>query len=103
MTSYILPLPNNNLTGILTFLQYVNTLVDGFLGIAFLIMVGMVAFLSTKVYTYERALAFSAFLTMICAILLRFVGIVNDYTMAFCIIAFIGATLLLMRERGAEK
>jgi len=101
--SYILPLPSNNITGILTFLQYVNTLVEGFLGISFLIMIGMVSFLSTKVYTYERALAFSTFLTMICAILLRFIGLVNDATMTFCIIAFIGAVLLLMRERGAEK
>lgn len=101
--AYIFPLPSNDITGILTFLQYVNTLVEGFLGVAFLIMVGMVSFLSTKVYTYERALAFSAFLTMICAILLRFIGLVNDYTMAFCIIIFIGALLLLMRERGAEK
>lgn len=100
---YILPLPDNNLTGILTFLQYVNTLVDGFLGIAFLLMVGLVSFLSTKVYTYERALSFSTFLTMICAILLRFIGLVNDATMTFCIIMFIGSTILLMRERGSEK
>lgn len=95
--------PDNNITGIVDFLKYTNTLADGWLGAAILIIVGMVSFLATKSYTSERALGFASFLTLISAIFLRFLDLINDWILAFTIIFFIGSVLFLMRERDVEE
>ena len=99
--------PSNNITGIVTFLQYVNTLTvvggTGFLGVGMLIIIGFVSFLATKAYSFERALGFSAFLTLISAILLRFLELINDAILFLVVVIFIGSVILLMRERGVEE
>ena len=93
----------SNMSGLVSFFNYVDTLVGGFLGSAILIMIGLVAFLSTKHYSFERAFGFSSFLVMISAVLLRFLSLINDWILAFTIFLFVGALLTLMRERGVES
>jgi len=99
--------PSNNMTGIVTFLQYVNTLTEiggtGFLGAGMLIIIGFVSFLATKAYSFERALGFSAFLTLISAIFLRFLNLINDVILFLIIVIFIVALVLLIRERNVEE
>lgn len=92
-----------NITGFVEFVQYTNTLVNGMLGMGILIIVFMVSFLSAKSYSYERAFGFSSFLTMISAILLRFMNLITDWMLSIAIIMTGGAIILLMRERSVEN
>lgn len=95
--------PNNSIQGIITFMQATNEMVGGLLGVGMLIMIGFVAFFSTKHYSTDRALGFSLFLTLISAIFLRFLGLINDAILFLVIILFIGAVIFLIRERGTEE
>jgi len=101
------PYPDNNITGIVTFLQHVNsmTVVGGtsFLGVGILIIIGFVSFLSTKAYSSDKALGFAGFLTLISAILLRFMELINDSVLIITVIIFIASVIFLMRERGIEE
>jgi len=99
-TPYAYP---SNITGIMDLFHYVDYLVSGFLGVAILIIIGMVSFLSTKIYSYEKALGFSSFLILLTAILLRFMDLINNGVLIFCIILFFGAVIALYREREIER
>jgi len=96
----------SNITGLVDFFNYVNTLTTigetGFLGVAILVVIGLVAFLSTKHYSFERAFGFSGFLLVISAIFLRFLNLINDWILAFSIFLFVGALITLIRERSVE-
>ena len=95
--------PPENMTGIVQLITYVNTLVDGFLGVAILIIVGFIAFFSTKSYSTDRAMGFSTFLTLITALFLRFLSLINDAVLLLVIILFIGALIFMIRERNVES
>lgn len=95
--------PPENMTGIVPFISYVNTLVDGFLGVAILIIVGFIAFLSTKGYSTDRALGYSTFLLLITSLFLRFLSLINDAVLLIVIVLFIIAVIFLMRERNVES
>ena len=100
--------PDNNITGLVGLFQYVNTLTKGdsetgLLGIAILIMVAFVTFLSTKGYSADRAFGYTSFLCLIVAILLRFIGLINDAVMIIVLILFIGGLIFLIRERNSEE
>jgi len=97
------PASERNITSLVQLMSYTNELVDGWLGAIILLVIGMVAFLSTKSYSYERAFGFSAFLVVICAILLRFMDLINDAVLLVSIVALIGAILILMKERSVEE
>jgi len=68
-----------------------------------LIIIGFVSFLATKAYSFERALGFSAFLTLVSALFLRFLELINDAILLIVVVIFIGSVILLMRERGVEE
>ena len=84
------------------FLVYTNYLVNGMLGVGILLFIGAVAYLTNKSYSYERAIGFSAFLTLISAILLRFLSLINDTVMFVCIALFVGSLIILFKERESE-
>jgi hypothetical protein len=92
----------DNVTSFMDFLSYTDTLTSGILGIGFLVIVGIVAFLTTKNYTWERSLGFSTFLVLISAIFLRIIDLINNEVFVVCIILFTLSGLALLRERGAE-
>jgi len=96
------PYPGDSMLGIVTFLQYVNVLCKGFLGVGILIMIGIVSFLTTKQYTTDRALGFSSFLTLISAILLRILSLISDSVLFIVIIIYVLAMIYLIRERNVE-
>lgn len=97
----------SNITSMVKFLEYINTLTEvrgvGFLGVGMLIIIGFVSFLATKAYSFERALGFSTFLTLISAILLRFMNLINDAILFFVSVIFIISIIMLMRERNVEE
>lgn len=95
--------PDMNITGIVSFLTYTNTLAGGLLGPGMLIMIGFVAFFSTKQYSTDRALGFASFLTLISAIFLRFLELINDSILFLVIVIFICSLIFLIRERSTEE
>ena len=101
------PYPDNNLSSLFGFMQYANTLVspDGFawLGVMILVIVYFVSFLSTKNFSTERAFGFSTFLGFIVALLLRFLGLINDNIFAISVILLVISIIMLMRERNVEE
>jgi len=95
--------PNNTIVGAINFLTYTNSLCQGLLGVGMLIIIGFVAFVSTKTYSGDRAFGFAAFLSLISAILLRFLSLINDIILFLVIVIFICAVINLMRERSVEE
>lgn len=95
--------PDNNITGIVELMQYANELVEGTFGVAFLIIIGFISFISTKRYGTEESFGYSTFITMISAILLRFLDMVNDYILLLVIALFIISVIGLMRKRNVEN
>jgi hypothetical protein len=93
----------DNITGFMDFVEYSNYLTGELLGIGFLIIVGMVAFLTTKVYTWERSLAFSMFLVLISAIFLRIIDLITNNVLIAVVILFALSGIALLRERGGEE
>jgi len=98
----VFPYPPENMTGILGFLEYTNSLTNGFLGFGFLIIVFLVSFLSAKTYSYDRAFGFASFLTLISAILMRFLKLINDGILALSVILLVFSIILLSKERSSE-
>ncbi len=96
-----------NITSMLSFLKYVSTLTEvggvPFLGIGMLLAIGFVSFLVTKAYTFERAAGFASFITLMSAILLRFMNLINDVILFFVAVLFVGSVIMLMRERNVEE
>lgn len=104
----VFPSPDNNISiGLVGLLQYANDMTKGdgetgIFGIAILIVVAFVTFLSTKGYSYDRALGFTGFLCLIVAILLRFLNLINDAVMIITLVLFVGVIIVLMFERNRE-
>ena len=102
------PTPDNNMSvGLVGLLQYANDLTKGdgetgIFGIAILILVAFVTFLSTKGYSADRALGYTGFLCLVVAILLRFLSLINDTVMVIVLISFVGIIIFLMSERNKE-
>ena len=101
----VVPYPGENVTGIVELIQYVNEITNvggiGFFGVGILIMVGFVSFLASKSYPFAPAFGFSAFLTMITAIFLRFMDLINDSVLFIIVVLFVIALVMLLTgERG---
>ena len=88
--------------GIVDFMVYTNTLIDGWLGPGMLIMIFFVSFLATKGFTSDRAFGFASFMTLIAAIFLRFLELVNDIALYTAGVIFIAAIIFLQSSRSAE-
>jgi len=96
------PMPSDNMTGIFDLFGYANTLTDGFLGTGILIAVAVVAFLTTKMFSTEKAFGFAGFLSLLVAILLRFMDLISDTVLYITIIAFVGILVWLYSMREQE-
>jgi len=99
--------PDNNITGLVSLMKYANELTKGdgetgIFGVAILIVVAFVTFLSTKGFSNDKALGFTGFLCLIVAIFLRFLSLINDAVMIGVLVAFIGVLIYLVSERNRE-
>lgn len=102
------PLPeiSENVSGLHGVLQYVNDVTTlgpvGLFGISILVMVGLISFLATKSFSFDRAFVYSTFFSLIVGIFLRFLELIPDGVLAFVLVLFIIAVIILFRERDAE-
>jgi uncharacterized membrane protein len=88
--------------GLTEIFNYVNYLTNGALGVSILLVVGIITFISTKNYSWDRSFAFSSFITLIVAILLRFLTLIGDVLLAFCAIMTALSLIILIAERDSE-
>jgi len=96
------PMPSDNMTSIFDLFSHANTLTDGFLGVGILIVVAVVAFITTKMFSTEKSFGFAGFLSILVAILLRFMDLINDTVLYITIIAFVGILVWLYTMREQE-
>ena len=84
-------------------LSLVNAYTKGQLGLGILIIIGFVSFFSTKAYSTDRAFGFAAFMTLLSAILLRFMDMISDGILFLTIAMFVLAIVFLIRERSVNE
>ena len=96
--------PNTTtVTDVPEFIEYANYLSDGYVGIMILIVVGFVAYFTTKTFAYDKSLGFAGFITLIVAIFLRLLNWINDSILQIVIILFVGVVIMLMWARGKDE
>jgi hypothetical protein len=87
-------------TGIVGFLQYINSITQGALGLIIVVMVGLVSFLASKSGDSSDSFVYSTFFMMIVAVLLRFLSLINNYVLGAVLALFIVAMwMLFTKER----
>jgi hypothetical protein len=104
------PFPSvpENITGIADLLNHAanlvntNSTIGGFFGVGLLIAIAVVSFMTAKTFSSEKAFAFSGFLTLLSAILLRFIGLISDGIMYFVVIAFAAIVIWLWSSRQQD-
>lgn len=98
----LFPNPPDNMTTAVDLFSHANNLVNGFLGTGILIAVAVISFIGAKTASSEKAFAFSGFLTLLVAILLRFMEMISDAVMYIVVIAFAGIVIWLWLSRQQE-
>lgn len=80
---------NTTITGIgfVPLLQTTNRIVDGYLGLGFLVLYVVVAFVVMKNYPSKKAALGASFLGMIISVFFNFMGILSDVSTyaSFCL------------------
>lgn len=84
-------------------LNLVNVYTQNQLGTGILIIIGFVAFFSTKSFSTDRAFGFAAFMTLLSAIFLKFLDMISDMILFLAIAMFVLAIVFLIRERSVEN
>lgn len=89
----LFPYPEN-ITSMTKLFNHVNTITDNWFGPMILVIVAVIAFISTKSYSSGKAFGFAGFLTFIVAMLLRLLGLISNailyFAIAFMIISAVG-------------
>lgn len=104
------PFPNipDNVTGIVDLIRHASNIVDtnspiqGIFGLGILIVIFAVSFIGAKAFSSEKAFTFSGFLTLLSAILLRFMNLISDGIMYAVIILFTAIVIWLWASRQQD-
>ena len=81
-------------------LQWTNIVTDGYFGIAILMMVFLVSYISLKSvgWSNDKVLPFVSFMTMIISAFLVVIGIAPQSTMVICIVVFVLSLWIVRNE-----
>ena len=96
------PLPPENLSGLGGLVSYANTLTEGFFGTGILIVIAIISFISAKNYSPDKAAGFAGFFSLMVAILLRFMNLINDGVLYITIVLFVGTMIWIYLTREQE-
>jgi Ca2+/Na+ antiporter len=104
------PFPDvpENITGLVDLIKHAANVVDtnspiqGLFGLGILIVIATVSFIGAKVFSSEKAFTFSGFLTLLSAILLRFMGFISDGIMYGVVILFTAVVIWLWSSRQQD-
>lgn len=72
------PCPVINVTSMSTYLTYPNTVTGGMFGIALVIVIFVICFVSLRAYPPRQSFPASMFITTVLTALLRIIGVVGD-------------------------
>jgi len=92
------PYPEN-INNFMDLIRHVSTITNNFFGVAILLAIGVVSFIATKEYTFEKSLGYSAFFVFLSALLLRFMQLISYETFYFCVAIFVGVAIFLFVKR----
>lgn len=92
----------SNMTSVVDLLRYSDGLTGGYFGVIILIMVAIVSFISSKSYSSEKAFGFSGFLTLLVAIILRFMNMISDTALYTVVALFVGVVIWMFVSRNQE-
>jgi uncharacterized membrane protein len=104
----IFPSVPDNMTGVFDLVNHAANLINsspvfpGFFGVGILILIAVVSFIISKTFSSEKALTFSGFLTLLSAILLRFMGLISDGVLYTVVIFFTVIVIWLWKTRQEE-
>ena len=97
--------PSNNTITFLDQLTYINNLTDvgygGVLGISIILIVGFSLFFMLKSFRFESAFAVAGFITAFVTVILRILGLVNDFVLYAMIIIF-AISYILLRNANSQ-
>jgi len=86
------PYPPDNLTGFVPLMQYGNTLLDNYLGIGILILIGSLIFLASQKRSnasIQSSFSLTIFILLIIAFPFRFIGLISDFILYGIIILLV--------------
>jgi len=90
MTTLPYPYPTGtNMTGIVSVMNYVNVVTKGYFGFGVLISIALITFLTTMIYSYQKALGISSFITFLVALLFMGLNLING-------LVFFGSVVFLL-------
>ena len=73
------------------------------LGIGFILVIGVISFIASKEFSYDRALGVSGFITMIAGFIILRLGWISNQIFILVVIYFIIGIYYLIKERGGEE
>jgi hypothetical protein len=88
-----------NATNMWTLTESVNELSAGWLGVAVLITLSVILFISLKDYPMKEAFAATCFISTVLALLLRVLGLISDFVMFIYVIATAIAVIALVANK----
>jgi len=73
------------------------------LGIGFILVIGVISFIASKEFSYDRALGVSGFITLIAGFIILRLGWISNQIFILVVIYFIIGIYYLVKERGGEE
>ena len=96
---------SGNLVG--GFIENVAKLLDvgagSMMGIGFILVIGLVSFIASKEFSYDRALGVSGFITLVAGFIILRLGWISNQIFILVVIYFVIGLYYLVKERGGEE
>jgi hypothetical protein len=99
----LFPMPDSNMTGMMSLIQHTNIITEGWFGAGILLAFAIISMISTKNFSTEKSFAFTSFLCFLVGLLFRFMDIINDTVFYITIIALAGSIVWLVISREQEQ
>ena len=94
--NYTMP---TNITSITDWMQWGNVITGNWYGIVLIVMIFVITYISLKDYPNKRAFAAAAFITGITTVLLRFIGLVDTWTLSVVIAMNMVGIIVLLTDK----
>lgn len=72
-------------------------------GIGIMLVIGMVSFLASKSYSYDRAMGVSGFVTLVAGFIILKLGWISNKVFILAAIWFVIGLYYLIKDRGGEE
>jgi len=96
---------SDNLIG--GFFSWISSILDlgggSMLGIGLVLVIGMVSFIASKEYSYDRAMGVSGIITLVTGFIILRLGWISNQIFILICIWFVIGLYFLVKERGGEE